>query len=99
MNNVLPGAQVAVRLLRGEQSIDASLVAARLPTNVPSDLPAAYATPLPPADEEAIQPTLELHDLKLAEFPETCRVYLPPSHTAGRPAGVLLWLHARRAAD
>ena len=37
---------------------------------------------------------MELHDLKLAEFPETCRVYVPPSQTAGRAAGVLLWLHA-----
>jgi serine protease Do len=94
MNNLLPGAQVAVRLLRGERSIDASLVANRLPTNVPSDLPPAYATPLQRADEEVNRPALELHELKLAEFPETCRVYLPPSHAAGRPAGVILWLHA-----
>ncbi len=92
MNNVLPGAQVAVRLLRGDKSIDASLVATRLPTNVPSDLPPAFAVPLPPADAE--KPALALHDLKLAEFPETCRVYVPPSAQAGREAGVLLWLHA-----
>ena len=94
MNNVLPGAKVAVRVLRGDKPIDASLVAGRLPTNVLSDLPPAYAAPLAPTKQDAAKPALELHDLKLAEFPETCRVYVPPSHTAGRAAGVLLWLHA-----
>jgi len=94
MNNVLPGDKVAVRVLRGERSIDATLVAARLPTNVPSDLPAAYAAPPALADEKAKKQDLELHDLKLAEFPETCRVYLPPSQSDGQAAGVLLWLHA-----
>lgn len=94
MNNVLPGDKVSVRLFRGEKTIDAALVATRLPTNVPSDLPSAYAAPLPPPqDEEAKKPALKLHDVKLAEFPETCRVYVPSSQKSGRPAGVLLWLH------
>jgi serine protease Do len=93
MNNVLPGGQVTVRLLQGDQSIDTPLVAARLPTNVPSELPPAYAEPAQPAKESA-KPALELHDLKLAEFPETCRVYVPPSLQPGQAAGVLLWLHA-----
>ena len=94
MNNVSPEVGVAVRILRDGKPIDASLTADRLPTNIPSELPSAYAAPLPPPAENAAKPALDVRELKLAEFPEQCKVYVPPSHEAGRAAGVLLWLHA-----
>jgi serine protease Do len=92
-NGVLPDEAVAVRLLRDGQPIDAKVTADRLPTNVLSDLPSAYSTPFPPADANAL-PAAAIRELRLAEFSQQCKLYVPPSHGAGRAAGVLLWLHA-----
>lgn len=97
MNDVVPEAEVAVRLVRDGKSIDLSLKADRMPTNLPNDLPAAYAelaTSAASGDNAAGMSELKLQELKLAEFPEKCRVYLPASLATGRPAGMLLWLHA-----
>ncbi len=97
MNNVVPSSNVAVRLFRDGKPIEMTLVAARLPTSIVSELPPAIAAADQPAtnDDEVAQPAaLELQDLKLAEFPQTCRVYVPPSLEGGQPAGVILWLHA-----
>lgn len=96
MNNVVPAADVSMHLVRGDQPLKLSLKAESLPTSIVSDLPPAYAaTALPPAEANAAaaKPELKLQDLKLAEFPEKCRVYVPPTLEAGRPAGVLIWLH------
>src|SRR5205807_7648733 len=41
VNNIAPGNKVVVRLMRGAQSMELSLTAARLPSNVPSELPSA----------------------------------------------------------
>ncbi len=101
MNNVVPAAEVAVRLIRDDKPLDLTLKADQLPTTVPGELPAAYAAPAPAADATsgaAAKRGLKLQELKLAEFPETCRVYLPTSLEAGRPAGVIIWLHAPGAA-
>jgi poly(3-hydroxybutyrate) depolymerase len=76
--------------LRDGKPFELSLKADRLPISVLSDLPPAFAAPT----RAAAKPALELQELKLAEFPETCRVYVPPTLAAGRPAGVVLWLHA-----
>ncbi|MEX2187333.1 MAG: PDZ domain-containing protein [Pirellulales bacterium] len=97
MNNVMPAADVAVRLVRNGKPIDLSLNTDRLPTSIAGDLPPAYAAPVgaaADAKKDAALLEMKLQDLKLAEFPETCRIYVPPSLAAGRPAGVLLWLHA-----
>jgi S1-C subfamily serine protease len=93
MNNVGPGSQVAVQLLRGGKRVDRTLTAGRLPTNVPAELPPAYQSSAPPV-AGAQPPTGETSDLKLPEFAQTCRVYVPPAAQAGPAAGVLLWLHA-----
>ncbi len=90
MNNVVPTAAVAVGFLRNGQPLELTLIAERLPTNVLGEL--LPATPPEPALNAL--PQLTLHELKLAEFPQTCRVFLPPSVEAGQANGVLLWLHA-----
>jgi serine protease Do len=93
MNAVGPGNEVAVRLVRDDQTLDLTIAADRLPTNVPGELPPAYnSTDGPSAD--APKAAAEATDLKLPEFAQTCRVYVPPSSPPGRPAGVLVWLHA-----
>jgi len=84
-------------LIRDGKPIEFSLKADQLPTSIASDLPPAYAAPAEAADDVVDQTAtapLELQELKLAEFPETCRVYVPPSLAAGRAAGVVVWLHA-----
>jgi serine protease Do len=95
VNNIAPGSKVALHLLRGGQSMERTLSAARLPTNVPSELPSAYEAPATvAANAPATAPGGETRDLKLPEFPNKCRVYVPASHAAGQPQAALLWLQA-----
>lgn len=93
MNAAGPGSNVKVQMVRGGRSRDLTISAGRLPTNVPSELPPAYNSEEdkpPPAEKAAT----EASDLKLPEFPQSCRVYVPRSQESGRASGVLLWLHA-----
>jgi serine protease Do len=100
MNTHAPGAKIGVRVVRDGKPLDVTATLGPMPTNVLSELPAAYAGTLPSDTKQPQQsnPTasskLDLRELKLAEFTETCQVYVPPSHEAGRPAGVILWIHA-----
>lgn len=105
MNNVAPGNQVKLKLIRGGQRVDIVLTSAQLPTAVPSELPPAsrqvshetseekLAEPAPPA---AAGQTMEL---QLAEFSQRCQVYVPASHGAGQPQAVLLWLSQAEKAN
>ncbi len=108
LNSVAPGGEVAVHVLRAKESKDFQLTAARLPTGVPEQLPAAYEQVAPPKEQaEAAQKAAEApaaaegktRKLKLAEFKESCEVYVPAAAAAGRPLGMLLWLHAPGDAD
>ena len=102
MNNVMPAAEVAVQSLRDGKPLELTLTADRLPTNVLSDLPPAYAALVDaaPMPKRRREPELKLQDLKLAEFPQTCRVYVPPTLAAGRAGRRAdLAARARRAAD
>jgi serine protease Do len=91
LNNVAPETEVTVEYLRGDETNQATLTAVRLPTNVLSELPPAYESS---QDGNVAAPAPgETRDLKLAEMPQTCKVYVPAAHAAGRPMGVLLWLH------
>ncbi len=93
VNSIAPGNKVVVRLLRGGKSMELTLTAARLPTNVPSELPSADEPPTAvPADAAAPSAAGETRELKLPEFPNKCQVYVPASHEAGRPQAALLWL-------
>ncbi len=95
MNNVAPGNKVVVRAMRNDQSIERTLLADRLPTNVPTELPSAYTpSTAAPTDAAAAAPAGETRDLKLPEFPNKCRVYVPASHESGRPQALLVWLQA-----
>jgi serine protease Do len=101
MNSYAPGAKISVRIMRDDKPLDVAATLSQLPTNVPGELPPANSAPIsataetprpPPAAEKPAK--LDIRDLKLAEFAESCQVYVPPSHEAGRVAGVILWLHA-----
>ncbi|HEY3392800.1 MAG TPA: PDZ domain-containing protein, partial [Lacipirellulaceae bacterium] len=108
LNNSAPGSEVVVQLVRAGKSMDFKLVASRLPTSVPSELPAAYdvgdakAGEDPAAAAKSEPPATtkgETSELKLPEFPQQCQIYMPATHDDGRALGLLLWLRAPGNAD
>jgi serine protease Do len=92
VNSIAPGIKVVVKLVRGTKPMELTLTAARLPATVPAaELPSAYKT------NNAAEPAAvagETRDLKLPEFPNKSRVYVPASHEAGRPQAAILWLQS-----
>jgi serine protease Do len=94
LNNVAPGGEVELRRAGQGEVASIRLTAARMPTTVPNELPPAYLkTTETPAQDGTID------ELKMPEFPHTCKLYVPASHQAGRPQGILLWLHSSGEAD
>jgi serine protease Do len=98
MNNVAPGDEVKLQRARDGKTDDLTLSAARMPTNVPNEMPPAYGTvaagnSVAPATEPPVAAASDASDLKLPEFPHECKIYVPTSHRAGRPQALLLWLH------
>jgi serine protease Do len=92
-NSLAPGNKVNVKLTRGGQPKELAVTAARLPTNVPATLPAAYVASPSPTDPTKAAGG-EMRDLKLPEFPNKCRIYVPASHEAGQSQAALFWLAA-----
>jgi serine protease Do len=106
LNNVAPGNEVALTLHRAgdDEPDELTLTAARTPASVPNELPPAYDDGaagglVAAATEPPVATPGETSELKLPEFPHQCKVYVPASHSAGRPQAVLLWLHAPDKAD
>jgi serine protease Do len=100
LNNAAPGSDVKLNLTRDEETIEVTLKADRMPTNVPAELPNAYtaedeAEAKEDADDgiAAAPKAGETRDVKLPEFPHTCKIYVPASHATDRPQAALLWLH------
>jgi serine protease Do len=103
LNNAAPGSEVALRLVRDGKPMGMTLMATRLPTSVPSQLPPSYSTSIVDADlvaasEATDKPTDgsqgETIELKLPEFPQKCHIYLPATRKQGPALGLLLWLQA-----
>ena len=105
LNNLAPGGEVSVQIVRGADTLDLKLTVARLPTSVPDTLPPAYeSAPSTAAEaEEAAAvvagPEVKSSELKLAEFKQECRVYVPESVDEGRTLGMFVWLHPPGKAD
>ena len=97
MNGVLPGAEVEVQVQRDGQPRELKLTAESLPTNVLSELPPAFGRPgAGDGNEDALDAPnnkIELSELKLAEFSQSCRIYVPANLQPNEAAGVLIWLH------
>src|SRR5262249_32649857 len=90
VNNLASGNKTKVKLTRDGQSKDVEVTVTKLPTNVPGELPAAVG----PQPGDAKTAAAEAHDLKLPEFANKCRVYVPASHEAGQPQAAILWLQS-----
>lgn len=93
LNNVAPDNKVSVKLVRNGKPVELNLTAARLPNNVPNELPPAVDLS-GVTNSTAAAATGETIELKLPEFPHTCQIYVPDSHPAGQPLAALLWLQA-----
>lgn len=94
MNAVWPGAEVVVAIERDGERFEQSIRAAQMPTTIPSELAADDEPVENHAANDDNEQAGEIRDLKLAEFPQGCRVYVPASTIASRPLSVLLWIHA-----
>jgi hypothetical protein len=95
MNNLSPGSEVRLSIVRGDEPRDIKLTAARLPTSVPPELPPAY----PVADEAEEKngsrwKAGETGEVKLPEFSNKCQVYVPATRNDDQQLGVLVWLRA-----
>jgi serine protease Do len=88
VNNLAPSTKTSIKLTRDGEPKDVELTAAKLPTNVPNELPAAKG----PQPGDAKAAAAETRDLKLPEFANKCRIYVPASHEAGQPQAAILWL-------
>jgi poly(3-hydroxybutyrate) depolymerase len=82
-----------LQLRRGKETIQLELTASRLPASVPSELPPAGEA-VGDAAVEADQPQTkgELTELKLPEFPNKCRLYVPAANKPGQLLGAVVWL-------
>jgi hypothetical protein len=94
VNSLAPGNKVVIKLTRGGQAKELTVTAARLPTNIPGNLPPAYLASISPIGATANAAAGEMRDLKLPEFPNRCRIYLPASHEAGQSQAAIIWLGA-----
>ncbi len=92
VNNLTAEAKVAVQVVREEKSLELTLTAANLPTDVPNDLPPARK-PLANVVEKGVQPG-KSSDLKLPEFQHSCRIYVPADSSPRRELGVVLWIQS-----
>jgi serine protease Do len=89
LDNSAPGSEVTLKAIRAGEPKELTLTAARLPAMIPDDLPAAYAE-RPPAPVES--KSGETRELKLAEFPNSCSMYVPASHDAGQAQALMIYL-------
>ncbi len=94
LNNVAPGNEVKLQLVRSDGRVDLALTATRMPTSVPSELPPAYTAINVEAGGSVAAARGEISELQLPEFPHQCKVFVPASHAEGGPQAALLWLHA-----
>jgi serine protease Do len=97
MNNVAPGGKVQLQRVGDGKTDELTLSAARIPANVPNELPPAQENVA--AGGRPAATAGETIDLKLPEFPHDCKMYVPASHAAGRPQALLLWLRGPGDAD
>lgn len=107
MDNAAPGVDVKLKLERADGPVEILVQAVRMPTNVPSELPPAYEAGEKAGDKDAAKDgdagetqkatartSGEIRDIKLPEFANRCKAYLPATPDVDRPLAVVLWLHA-----
>lgn len=87
--NLEAGAKVKIAFSRGDESKEAEVTLAKLPEEIPGDLPAAHGETTAP--EQA--PVTGAIDIKLPEEPNACLAYVPATYNPRVPHGIVIWLH------
>ena len=90
------GDQVVVKLRRGDENVQGTVILGGIPTEIPSTLPRARGERAAP-DEQ--QPAAGVVELQLPEFKNMASVYVPEGYDAAVPHGVVLWLNAGGKGD
>lgn len=85
------GSKLAVKVQRKTESLDLEVTLAVQPTQVPAELPPAYAN-LPAASGD--KPAVGRTSLKIPEFKNDCLVYVPKDYDPRVASGLLVWLHS-----
>ncbi len=85
-----PGKKVTLGIERGAEKIAVELTAAKLPTDIPAELPPAQAEPAKAADPK---PATGLVEIKLPEEKNDCVALVPGTYHPEVPHGVVIWLH------
>jgi serine protease Do len=95
MNNLAPGSDVTISIVRDGEAKEITITAARMPTALPDELSPAFESKAAAEGEKPAEVKQgETRDLKLPEFKNTCKVYVPTVRKADWPCAVLLFLHA-----
>jgi serine protease Do len=87
--NLEPGAKVRIGLIRQEETKEVEVTLARLPEEIPGELPAAHDPVAAP--EQA--PVTGAVEIRLPEEPNECVAYVPATYNPQIPHGVVIWLH------
>jgi serine protease Do len=93
LRGTIPDSKLGVQIVRNGQPLTLEITPTRQPSVVPADLPPAVVDSADGTNAKPVN-AVKTSDLKLAEFPETCQIYVPSSYATGRPTGLLLWIHA-----
>jgi serine protease Do len=84
-----PRGKVKLTFSRGGETKEVEITLARLPEEIPGELPAARGEAEAP--EQA--PVTGAVEIKLPEAPNACIAYVPPTYNPRVPHGVVIWLH------
>jgi serine protease Do len=93
--NLLPQAQAVMQVQRAGRSLTLTLVPARLPTEIPGELPQAGLEPPPPLEA----PTTGLVELAIPEEPNRCVLFVPENFHPDVVHGLVVVLGAPGPVD
>jgi len=90
LSRQIPEEKVTITRVRGDETQVIEITLAKLPTDLPRDLPAVEEL----AAFEGDRPKTGIFELKLAEFENECSVYVPENYHPAATYGVVIWLQA-----
>jgi len=92
MQLLAPDQSLKLEVRRGDETLLVEPKLARLPENLPGELPPARGElPAPPADQ--VRPAAGVVTLKVVEFPQEGVAIVPEKYDPRVPHGLVVWLH------
>lgn len=84
-----PGAKVQLKLLRSGVNADVEVELARIPSEIPDQMPPAYAS----KPEKAEGVSVGVVEIQIPEEKNKCIVYIPENYQPDRIHGLVVWIH------